>query len=56
MNAPFLFTANSCRSILGVAAFKHLAPTGTDCWDPDAGPRAIPFPSMSMRIYQGVSQ
>lgn len=55
MNVLFLCTGNSCRSILGEATFKHLAPEGWDAMSAGSKPAGYVHPrSLALLGREGI--
>ena len=56
MNVLFLCTGNSCRSILGEAAFNHLAPVGWEAMSAGSKPAGYVHPrSLALLAREGIS-
>ena len=56
MNVLFLCTGNSCRSILGEATFKHLAPTGWNAMSAGSQPAGYVHPrSLALLAREGIA-
>lgn len=56
MNVLFLCTGNSCRSILGEAAFNHLAPTGWHAMSAGSKPTGKVHPrSLALLVSEGIA-
>lgn len=56
MNVLFLCTGNSCRSILGEAAFNHLAPAGWKAMSAGSKPTGQVHPrSLALLAREGIS-
>ncbi len=56
MNVLFLCTGNSCRSILGVATFNHLAPAGWHGMSAGSKPTGQVHPrSLALLAREGIS-
>lgn len=56
MNVLFLCTGNSCRSILGEAAFNHLAPAGWHAMSAGSKPAGYVHPrSLTLLVREGIS-
>ncbi|WP_101496596.1 arsenate reductase ArsC [Thiopseudomonas denitrificans] len=56
MNVLFLCTGNSCRSILGEAAFNHLAPAGWKAMSAGSQPTGQVHPrSLALLAREGIS-
>ncbi len=56
MNVLFLCTGNSCRSILGEAVFKHLAPAGWTAMSAGSQPAGYVHPrSLALLAREGIA-
>lgn len=56
MNVLFLCTGNSCRSILGEATFKHLAPAGWHAMSAGSKPAGYVHPrALALLAREGIS-
>jgi arsenate reductase len=56
MNVLFLCTGNSCRSILGEAAFNHLAPAGWKAMSAGSRPAGYVHPrSLALLAREGIA-
>ena len=56
MNVLFLCTGNSCRSILGEATFKHLAPAGWTAMSAGSQPAGYVHPrSLALLAKEGIA-